>query len=131
MRAESGFGFRAVLALVLMFGISGSLSAQDANPTSDNTKINQRDKSATEATADRQKNNTSDQEITRRIRRSLIKDKSLSMYAHNVKIVTRDGTVTLKGPVRSDNEKKTVEAAAIAIAGEGKVIDSLDIKPEH
>jgi hyperosmotically inducible protein len=94
----------------------------------DNTRINERDRSANEPTADNQRNNMSDRDITRQIRQSIAKDNSLSSYAHNLKIVTQNGQVTLKGPVRSEEEKKAVEAKASAIAGENKVTSELDIK---
>jgi hyperosmotically inducible protein len=94
----------------------------------DNTRINARDRSASEPTADNQRNNVSDRDITKQIRQSLAKDSSLSSYAHNLKIVTQNGQVTLKGPVRSEEEKKAVEAKASAIAGENKVTSELDIK---
>ena len=76
----------------------------------DNTKVNKRDESKQQPTADQQKENSSDREITRKIRRSIVKDKSLSTYAHNIKIITQGGAVTLKGPVRTAEEKKAVEA---------------------
>jgi osmotically-inducible protein OsmY len=60
-----------------------------------------------------------------------VKDKSLSTYAHTVKIITQGGQVTLKGPVRSDDEKRTVEAKAAEVAGENKVTDQLDVKPSN
>ena len=60
-----------------------------------------------------------------------MKDKSLSTYAHNVKVITQNGQVTLKGPVRSEDEKKTVEAKAAEVAGENKVTSELDIKPKN
>jgi hyperosmotically inducible protein len=59
-----------------------------------------------------------------------MKDKTLSSYAHNVKIITQNGQVTLKGPVRSDDEKRAIEAKAAQIAGEDKVTSELDIKPK-
>jgi hyperosmotically inducible protein len=83
----------------------------------DNTKTNQRDRSQNEPTADQQKENQSDRELAAKVRRALVKDKSLSSYAHNVKIIGRDGVVTLKGPVRSDEEKRAVEAKAAEVAG--------------
>jgi len=73
----------------------------------------------------------SDREITRRIRRSLVKDESLSTYAHNVKIITRDGQVTLKGPVRSVDEKRAIETKATEVAGENKVTNELENKPQQ
>lgn len=101
---------------------------QDAPAAADNTKTNQRDQNPNEATADQQKNNRSDEEITQQIRQAIMKDKSLSTYAHNVKIITQDGQVTLKGPVRSEDEKKAIEAKAAEIAGENKVTNELDVK---
>ena len=95
----------------------------------DNTKMNQRDRSADQPTADQQKESRSDRDITQQIRRAIVKDKSLSTYAHNVKIVTQNGEVTLKGPVRSDDEKRAVEAKAAEVAGQSKVNSELDVKP--
>lgn len=60
-----------------------------------------------------------------------MKDKSLSTYAHNVKVITQNGQVTLKGPVRSEDEKKTVEAKATEVAGDNTVTSELDIKPKN
>lgn len=105
-------------------------AGQDAAPT-DNTKVNQRDKNVNEPTADQQKNSLSDRDITQQIRRAIMKDKSLSTYAHNVKIITQNGQVTLKGPVRSDDEKRAIEGKATEIAGENKVTSELDIRPKN
>ena len=118
-----------------LVGGPGGLLAQDSmpqkpTPAADNTKMNQRDRNSNEPTADQQKDNRSDREITRQIRQSIIKDKSLSTYAHNVKIISQNGMVTLKGPVRSEEERKTIEAKANQVAGEGKVASELDIKPK-
>ena len=108
----------------------GSLSAQQSTAPADNTTVNQRDRNSNEPTADQQKNNLSDRDITQQIRRAIVKDKSLSTYAHNVKIITQNGQVTLKGPVRSDDEKRAIEAKATEIVGENKVTSELDIKPK-
>ena len=106
------------------------LKAQDSTkPAPDNTKVNKRDRSASESTSDQAKNNTPDREIMQKIRKSLMEDKSLSTYAHNVKIIAQNGKVTLKGPVRSETEKQTVEEKATAIAGSGNVTDEISIKP--
>jgi osmotically-inducible protein OsmY len=93
--------------------------------------VNERDRSPNEPTADQQKENRSDRDITQQIRQAIMKDKSLSTYAHNVKVITQKGQVTLKGPVRSEDEKKTVEAKATEVAGENKVTSELDIKPKN
>jgi osmotically-inducible protein OsmY len=93
----------------------------------DNAKNNQ-DRSS--PTADQQKTNASDQAITRGIRKSIMSDKSLSTYAHNVKIITQNGIVTLRGPVRSDEEKATVESKAAAVAGQENVTSQIEVAPE-
>ncbi len=103
---------------------------QAASAPADNTKVNQRDQNSNEPTADQQKDNRSDRDITQQIRRAIMKDKSLSTYAHNVKIITQDGQVTLKGPVRSDDEKTAIEAKATEIAGQNKVSNELEVKPK-
>jgi hyperosmotically inducible protein len=95
----------------------------------DNTKVNKRDRKAGEATADQQKANASDQDLTKRIRQSIMADKSLSTYAHNIKVISQNGAVTLKGPVKSDDEKKAVVAKAVAVAGSAdKVTDQISVK---
>ena len=58
---------------------------------------------------------------SRNIRSAIMKDKSLSTYAHNIKVIAQDGTVTLKGPVHTETEKQTLVAKATQIAGDGKV----------
>src|SRR6267143_2683863 len=76
----------------------------------DNSKANQQDRGS--ATADQQAESQGDRDLARKIRKSIMDDKNLSMYAHNVKVIARGGTVTLKGPVRSDDEKSAIEAKA-------------------
>lgn len=96
----------------------------------DNTKVNTRDRDKAAVTADQQKENAADRELAQQIRRALTKDKSLSSYAHNVKIIAQDGQVTLKGPVRSEDEKQTVEHTATDVAGAGHVTSQLSIAPK-
>jgi hyperosmotically inducible protein len=111
--------------------IAQDQTSQGAPVPADNTKLNQRDKNAAEPTADQQTNTRSDRDITQQIRRAIVQDKSLSTYAHNVKIITQNGQVTLKGPVRSDDEKRAVEAKAAEVAGENKVTSALNVKPSR
>jgi len=74
--------------------------------------------------------NPSDRETSKQIRQAIEKDKSISMYGHNVKIITENGMVTLKGPVRSEEEKRAIEAKAAEIAGPDKVADQLEVAPK-
>ena len=120
-------GRRIALALAIAAALLNPLVAAASQTAPDNTKVNKRDRHPGQATADQQKENTSDREIARRIRRALMNDKSLSTYAHNVKVIAQDGQVTLKGPVRSENEKKTVEAKAVEVAGAGHVSNQITI----
>ena len=95
----------------------------------DNSKANKRDRSAAEKTADQAKETTSDRDIMQKIRKAVVADKSLSTYGHNVKIISEHGKVTLKGPVRSDDESKNIEAKAVEIAGAGNVTNQLSVAP--
>ncbi len=96
----------------------------------DNAKSNNLDPTNTSATADAQKNDSSDLSVTQRIRRKVMADKSLSSYAHNVKIVSVNGTVTLNGVVRSEQEKSMVAAKAASVAGESHVVNELKVAPK-
>jgi osmotically-inducible protein OsmY len=107
---------------------SPALFGQDTQP--DNSKMNQATANKTTQTAQKQKNSKGDLDLTAQIRKSLVGDKSLSTYAHNVKIVTRNGMVTLRGPVRSDDEKAAVEKYATQAAGDGKVTNNLTVAPK-
>jgi len=129
---------RSVKALLVAGSLLAGtcLIAQDQNTTgtstpADNTKMNQRDRDAGQPTADQQKDNRSDRDITQQVRRAIEKDKSLSTYAHNVKIITQNGQVTLKGPVRSEEEKRAIEAKAAEVAGDNKVTSELDVKSKQ
>ena len=95
----------------------------------DNTKVNTRDRAKGAATADQQKENAGDRDLARKIRQSLMKDKALSSYAHNVKVIAQGGQVTLKGPVRSVDEKRTVETKATEVAGAGHVTNEMSVAP--
>ena len=114
---------------ILLLGASLGLAApQDPAKAPDNTRVNKRDRKAGAPTADQQKENTSDREIARKIRRAIVSDKSLSTYAHNVKVIVQGGAVTLKGPVHTEEEKKAVEAKATEAAGSAKVTNELSVK---
>lgn len=118
-----------VMGCVSLSGLSVAQAQQP--PAPDNSKVNARDRRPSQVTADQQKNNKTDLEITRQIRKALVADKSLSTYAHNIKIVTRDGKVTLKGPVRSEDEKQIVEAKAAEIAGATNITNQVSVAPKR
>jgi len=98
--------------------------ADQSTTAPDNTGVNKRDRDPSEATADKQKETKEDRELAREIRKSLMADKILSTYAHNIKIIAQNGMVTLKGPVKSDQEKQAIETKASEIAGGADRINS-------
>jgi len=104
----------------------GSLATFTWAQQPDNTKVNKSE----QPTADQAKNNASDRDTMQKIRQAIMDDKSLSTYAHNVKVISKGGKVTLKGPVRSDEEKRSIEAKAEEVAGKGNVVNDLTVKPE-
>ena len=99
---------------------------RNQEPAPDNTKTNRQLRTPT---ADEQGMNAADRAITQKIRRAIHEDKSLSTYAHNIKIVTQAGKVTLGGPVRSEQEKSTLVGKAAQIAGVDNVTNELTVVP--
>jgi hyperosmotically inducible periplasmic protein len=80
--------------------------------------------SAKEVTADQAGNSKADVQLAAKIRRAIVADRSLSIDAHNIKIIANDGVVILKGPVKSTAEKQTVEQKAADLAGGSSKIQS-------
>ncbi len=115
--------FKALLmlagALMLCAGTLNLAVAQEPDNTSANRDGGK--------TADQQKENKNDREITRQIRKALVADKALSTYAHNVKVISENGTVTLRGPVRSEDEKSSIESKAKAVAGVSDVKNEITV----
>ena len=97
--------------------------------SADNTAVNERDRNAGEVTADQQKENETDRALTQKIRQSVMADESFSTYAQNIKIISQNGTVTLKGPVKSNEEKRSIVAMAVSATGDAaKVIDEITVE---
>jgi hyperosmotically inducible protein len=114
-----------------LFCATAFLAAQDSStaPKPDNSAVNKRDRDPGEATADKQKTNATDQQLTQSIRRSIMADKALSTDAHNIKIISQNGAVTLKGPVKSADEKASVMGKAIAVVGDkSKITDQISVE---
>ncbi len=119
------FNFMTAIVTLAFVG-SNSFSEGTA---SDNTKTNERDQSSYELTADQQSLSRKDAELTRQIRKEIMKDKSLSIYAQNVKIISMNGLVTLKGPIRTEDEQRRILQKAKSFAGAANVVDQMDIVP--
>ena len=131
------FGLQSLVLSTALMGTAFAYQDQDAasaqktdsSVPADNTKVNKRDRNKSEPTAGQQSNAKSDRELTRKIRQALVKDKDLSTYAHNIKVITSGGAVTLKGPVRSEDEKKAVEAKAAEAAGGASITSQIEVAP--
>jgi hyperosmotically inducible periplasmic protein len=120
---------QSVLVTLTLAASSIAIPVAVSAQAPDNTTVNKRDRDSGQPTADQQKEDKSDREMTKHIRQSIMADKSLSSYAHNVKIISQNGAVTLKGPVKSDDEKTNVIAKAVAVAGGAdKVTDQITVK---
>ena len=130
---------RLLLAVFTLTGslimMSGTVQAEQdtsiylaADSALENTEINVRDKGNTTLTPEDQKETESDIKITADIRQAIIKDKSLSVNAQNVKIITRNGVVTLRGPVETKKESKKLKKIAKHTPGVLKVDNQLEIK---
>jgi hyperosmotically inducible periplasmic protein len=121
----------ALVAAAALALLAAAADAQNSAPAPDNSKANADTMNSAESTstAQGQSNSPADITLARQIRRSVIADKSLSTYAHNVKIVAVNGAVTLNGVVRDSREKNVIETKARALAGKGNVTDDLTIAP--
>jgi len=124
------------LGLVLAFLIVGCAKtdlskndqpSQTAAVAADNSAQNVRDRNDATKTPGDQSENEADRTISQNIRQAIVADDSVSTNGKNVKIITVDGTVTLRGPVRSETEKTNIAAKAQQVAGVTKVDNQLEI----
>lgn len=118
----------AVAGVLLCSGVSIKAAPQSPPPAADNTKVNKAALAKGQPTADQAKNSDADRDILQKIRQAVMDDKSLSTYAHNVKIISQNEKVTLKGPVRSNKEKQNIGQKATDVAGTGNVTNQITIR---
>jgi hyperosmotically inducible protein len=122
------------LALLALGGYAGTASATERTPSPaaptapDNTGRNVRDRGGVTRTPGDQSESEADRSVTQQIRRAVVADDSLSTMAKNVKIITAEGVVTLRGPVQSPHEKEVIEAKARQFAGINQVDNQLEVK---
>jgi osmotically-inducible protein OsmY len=105
-----------------------ALAAPREKTKPDNTATNERDRSGETQTSDDQSNSSADLKITQAIRQALMKDSELSTTAKNIKIITNNGQVILRGPVKNAQEKAKIDQLARSAAGAAKIDDQLDVK---
>jgi hyperosmotically inducible periplasmic protein len=119
---------RTLLVLTCLSTVTLAAMAADDKTKPDNTAINERDRSRETQTSGDQSNSSADLKITQAIRQALMKDSELSTTAKNIKIITDNGQVTLRGPVKNAQEKAKIDQLARSAAGGAKIDDQLDVK---
>ena len=120
---------RTLLALTCISALSvAALAADDKKVNPDNTAKNERDRSGETQTSGDQSNSSADLKITQAIRQALMKDGELSTTAKNIKVITANGEVTLRGPVKTAQEKAKIDQLAKSAAGGAQIDDQLDVK---
>ena len=120
---------RTLLVLACLSALSvAAFAADDEKTNSDNTATNERDSSGETKTSGDQSNSSADLKITQAIRQALMKDDQLSMTAKNIKIITANGQVTLRGPVKTAQEKSKIDQLARSAASGAKIENQLDVK---
>ena len=119
---------RTLLILACLSTVSVAAMAADDKTKPDNTAINERDRSRETQTSGDQSNSSADLKTTQAIRQALMKDSELSTTAKNIKIITNNGQVTLRGPVKNAQEKAKIDQLARSAAGGAKIDDLLDVK---
>ena len=120
---------RTLLALGCLSALSlAALAADNEKAKPDNTAKNERDRSSETKTSGDQSNTSADLKITQSIRRALMKDRELSTTAKNIKVITANGQVTLRGAVKNAQEKAKIDQLAKSAAGGAQIDDQLEVK---
>lgn len=118
---------------IAVAGLGGGLAIAGGTHSVQRASLQEPDNTATNKgqapTADNQKETAEDRELAKKIRHAIMEDKSLSVAAHNVKVIVRNGNVTLRGPVNSEDEKRAVAAKATELAGAQNVQNDITVKP--
>jgi hyperosmotically inducible protein len=131
LRNPSGEDKEVSMKSFLIFCILSILAAGPVaagQPDADNSEKNVRDRGGDTVTPMEQGGSAADREVTAAIRRAIVDDDSLSTNAQNVKIVTVDGVVTLRGPVKSAAEKAMVAAKAEKTKGVKRIENQLEVE---
>ena len=119
---------QTLLTLACLSALSVAALAGNEKTKPDNTAINERDRSGETKTSGDQLNNSADLKTTQAIRQALMKDGELSTTAKNIKVITANGQVTLRGPVKTAREKSKIDQLAKSAAGGAKIENQLDVK---
>jgi len=121
----------ALTSLSVLSLLTLTAAATEQTKDADNTAQNERDRKHEEVTPLDQSNRSEDLATTKRIRQAIMADKSLSLDAHNVKVITANGHVTLRGPVKTEDEKRIICALAVEVATAANVENKLEVKTNN
>jgi hyperosmotically inducible periplasmic protein len=119
---------RSLLTIACLTAVALTAMAADEQTQPDNTAKNERDRSGETQTSGDQSNSPADLKITQDIRSALMKDDELSMTAKNIKVITANGQVTLRGPVKTAQEKTKISQIARSAGGGAQIVDQLEVK---
>ena len=119
---------RTLLAIAYLSTLSLATLVADDKKARDNTATNERDRSGETQTSGDQSNSSADLKITQAVRQALMKDSELSITAKNIKVITSNGQVTLRGPVKTAQEKAKINQLASSAAGGARIDDQLDVE---
>jgi hyperosmotically inducible periplasmic protein len=117
-----------ILALTCLSAFSLAALAGNEKVKPNNTATNERDRSGETKTSGDQSNSSADLKTTQAVRQALMKDGELSTTAKNIKVITANGQVTLRGPVKTAQEKAKIDQLAKSAAGGAKIDNQLDVK---
>jgi len=126
--ASASVCLATALALSPVMAQQSASSSPATGASVNDTGINQRDRNGQAVTPFDQPNDKTDIRLAAAVRRKIVKDKALSTSAHNIKLVAANGVVTLRGPVKNDDEKATVETLVKGVSGVTQVNNQLDVK---
>jgi osmotically-inducible protein OsmY len=119
---------RTLLAIACLSALTISTLVADDKKAPDNTATNERDRSGETQTSGDQSNSSADLKITQAVRQALMKDSELSMTAKNIKVITTNGQVTLRGPVKTAQEKAKINQLASSAAGGARIDNQVDVE---
>jgi hyperosmotically inducible periplasmic protein len=119
---------RTSILVVAVTAVSMAAVAADEKTNPDNTAINKRDRSGETNTSGDQSNTSADLKVTQAVRRALMQDSQLSTTAKNIKVITANGQVTLRGPVNTAEEKAKIDQIAKSAAGGAQIVNQLEVK---
>jgi osmotically-inducible protein OsmY len=119
---------RSLLTIACLTAVALTAMAADEQTQPDNTAKNERDRSGQTQTSGDQSNSPADLKITQNIRSALMKNDDLSMTAKNIKVITANGQVTLRGPVKTAQEKTKISQIARSAGGGAQIVDQLEVK---